>query len=154
MIELSELEDISLFRGLVLSQLRSIANEGELLDLKRGDVLFEEDTPGRDLYILLEGKIRIEVAVPGDRSERQEQIQEIQPGEVLGEFSYVDEAPRSATARAERNSRLFFIAAENLDRLIEGNPELGYHIMHNIAKTLCTRIRNANLALRNALIWI
>ena len=46
------------------------------------------------------------------------------------------------------------VIAANLDRLIEGNPELGYHIMHNIAKTLCTRIRNANLALRNALIWI
>lgn len=154
MIELTELRDISLFRGLATSDLQSIANEGDLLDLKRGDVLFEEDNTGRDLYMLLEGKIRIEVAVPGGRNERQEQIQEIQPGEVLGEFSYMDEAPRSATARAERNSRLFFIAAENLDRLIEGNPELGYHIMHNIAKTLCTRIRNANLALRNALIWI
>ncbi len=79
---------------------------------------------------------------------------DISPGEVLGEFAYVDEAPLSATVRAGRPSRLFFISAEALDKLIEGNPRIGYHIMRNIAKTLCSRIRNANLSLRNALIWI
>lgn len=154
MIEISRLKEIRLFDGLSQDELQAIANEGELVELDRGKTLFEEDNTGRDLYILLEGKIRIEIAVPGGRSERAEQIQEIYPGEVLGEFSYVDEAPRSATARADRDSRLFFIAAGALDRLIERNPSVGYHIMHNIAKTLCERIRNANLALRNALIWI
>ncbi|HKJ67778.1 MAG TPA: cyclic nucleotide-binding domain-containing protein [bacterium] len=154
MIDISRLRDINLFEGLSIGELQSIANEGKVLELGRGKTLFEEDNTGRDLYILLDGKIRIEIAVPGGRSERAERIQEINPGEVLGEFSYVDEAPRSATARADRDSRLFFIAAESLDELIERNPSVGYHIMRNIAKTLCERIRNANLALRNALIWI
>ncbi len=153
MIELSELQDVSLFEGLTQDELQTIANEGELVDLKKGEVLFEEDNPGRDLYILLDGRIRIGVAVPGGRKNRNEQIQDIQPGEVLGEFSFVDGAPRSATARVERNSRLFYIAAENLDRLIESNKSMGYHIMRNIAQTLCQRIRSANLTLRNALIW-
>ncbi len=154
MIEISGLKEIKLFDGLSQDKLQSIANEEEVLELEEGTTLFEEDNTGRDLYILPEGKIRSEIAVPGGRSEGVERIQEIYPGEVLGEFSYVDEAPRSATARADRESRLFFLTAGALDRLIERNPSLGYHIMHNIAKTLCERVRNANLALRNALIWI
>ncbi|MCF7805232.1 MAG: cyclic nucleotide-binding domain-containing protein [Candidatus Marinimicrobia bacterium] len=154
MLEINELKSVPLFVNLSTDEIQSIVNEGEYLELKSDDLLFEEDSAGRDLYILIAGKIAIESLVPGSGEKKTKEFYSMNPNEVIGEFSYVDQAPRSATARARRESKVLRIPAENLDRLLDENPKLGYRLMTNISKILCDRIRNANLALRNSMVWI
>jgi len=154
MIDINALESVPLFARLTNEEIQSIVDKGDLIELDGNEVLFEEDSEGRDIYLLVDGKITIESIIPGASIQKTKEFYTMKPNDVIGEFSYVDSAPRSATARAKRPSKLLHIRADALDALFEENKALGYKFMTNIAKTLCGRIRNANLALRNSLIWI
>lgn len=154
MLDVSSLQSVPLFSGLTEKEIQSILDVGEMVELESNEVLFEEDSEGRDIYLMVEGKVTIESMIPGASTKKTKEFYTMKPNEVIGEFSFVDKAPRSATARAKRPSKLLHIRAEALDALLNENPALGYKFMTNISRTLCERIRNANLALRNSLIWI
>ena len=67
------------------------------MQLERGDVLFREGERGDRLYILISGKIKL-----GRSSSdgRENLVAIVGPGEMFGELSMFDPAPRSATATA------------------------------------------------------
>lgn len=118
-----------------------------------GSEIFAEASKGRELYIVCDGRVSIEVALP-DRLVRQtERLATALPGMVFGEFSLVDGSPRSAMARALDDAIVLEIASEDLQKTMEANPRIGYIIMRNLATVLCARLRSTNLWLRNELIW-
>ena len=67
-----------------------------------GAVLFRQGDVADALYILESGRLAIETRLPGDDSAA---LSPILPGEVVGEFALLDDAPRSArvTAAAPSN---------------------------------------------------
>ena len=88
--------------------------------LDAGEVLFRQGDLADALYILASGRLEIETRLPGDESAA---LSPILPGEVVGEFALLDDAPRSArvTASAPSNglrlSRARFHAA-----LVDAQP--------------------------------
>ncbi|MDE2563711.1 MAG: cyclic nucleotide-binding domain-containing protein [Sphingomonadales bacterium] len=66
-------------------------------DCAEGAFLFREGEPADALYILEHGRLEIETRLPGDEAAA---IGAIAPGEVVGEFALLDDAPRSASVLA------------------------------------------------------
>lgn len=95
-----------LARSAQLARLDSAAR-GEVLAhagrfaLDAGDVLFRQGDPADALYILESGRLAIETRLPGDDSAA---LSPILPGEVVGEFALLDDAPRSARVTAREPS--------------------------------------------------
>lgn len=154
MLEVTQLQSVPLFADFSKGEIQSVVSEGDYLELEAGAMLFEENSEGRDIYLLIEGKISIQSLVPGTKKQETKEFYSMKPFDVIGEFSFVDEAPRSASAKAVRTSTLFRLPAEALDTLIREDYPLGYKLMRNIARTLCDRIRSTNLALRNQMVWL
>lgn len=153
MIELEHLKEFEIFRHVTLDNIQTIANEAEYLDLDEDEVLFAEGSTGRDIFLVIKGAVGIYNSVPGGESGEIREFHTIRPGEVIGELSYVDGAPRSAEAKTKESSILLQIPAEALDSLCEEKPVLGYRLMTNIANIITDRIRTTNLELRNSMIW-
>jgi CRP-like cAMP-binding protein len=75
-------------------------------------------------------------------------------GQSFGEIALVDEGIRSASAIAqEDNTRLFKITRTKFLELCKSNPELGYLVMYNLSVDLARKIRNADLQIREALLY-
>lgn len=76
----------------------------ELLALLRpalipeGEVLFYDGDPPGPAWLLLEGRVRVEVAPAGQRTVV---LGRLGPGAFVGDMSLVDGRPRAATARVE-----------------------------------------------------
>ncbi|HUU41133.1 MAG TPA: cyclic nucleotide-binding domain-containing protein, partial [Desulfatiglandales bacterium] len=79
---------------------------------KAGDVIFKEGTHGVAVYVLNSGKVEISKTV-GDKKIV---IEILKPGAVFGEMSFIDNAPRSATAIALEETVAELIDKDFLDR--------------------------------------
>ena len=80
----------------------------ERLTLEPGSTLSEQGETNRDLYLLLDGVLAVEV--DGD------EVAEVGPGAVLGERALLEGGKRTATLRARTRCRVAIVNPELLDR--------------------------------------
>lgn len=122
--------------------LRSIAH---LRQVAPGTVLFREGDPQDYLYIVLEGRVALEVYVPGRGRVR---LLTLEPMEVFGWSSVVPQVRRrTATAVAVTPTRLVAIEAPGLIRRCEEDHELGYVVMRRLANVIAKRLLITRLQL-------
>jgi CRP/FNR family cyclic AMP-dependent transcriptional regulator len=127
---------------------------------RAGEIIFEENTTGDELYIIVRGEVEIlvdpgMVSTPGTRrTPTPMTIATLRDGQTFGEIALVDQGLRSASARcASDNTRLLVISRAGLLALCDEHHELGYRIMRNMAADLAFKIRNSDLAIREQLLW-
>lgn len=146
------LAECELARGLEPGQVEKLAAISVLKEYEAGGSIISEDDTTRDIFILVEGWVTIEIqryssdiSVP--------RLQLLKNRGVVGEFSFVDGSRRSANVTASEKARLLMLPYEKTRELMEADPRLGYTIMKNIAVQLCARIRFANSEMSSQLIW-
>lgn len=109
------LKNVSLFADLSDDDLRLLSEEVEEVDLRAGEDLFSEGSPGDRAYIIREGELEI-IKVSGSREVL---IAVRKPGEVIGEIALLEETARMASVRARTRSSLIAIRKEQLEHLLE-----------------------------------
>ena len=114
------LSSTSLLRGLDEVALRAIATELECVYLSGGETLMREGELGDSLYILLNGRLRITATRPG---KEEAVINEIGPGETVGEMAILTGEPRAATVRAIRDCALVKFSKAAFEHLVERYPK-------------------------------
>lgn len=75
--------------------------------VKKGDALVKQGDPGHELFLLLDGVLRIEV--DGNR------IAEVGPGAVLGERAVVEEGYRTSTLVAVTDCRVAAVPGDQIE---------------------------------------
>jgi len=114
-----------------------------------GSEVFAEASPGREMYVLCTGRVSIEINIPSQPVPKTIQLAVAQPGMIFGEVALVDSAPRSARALARDEVTVLEISHEDLRRVMDAEPRIGYMLLQNLATILCERLRSTNLVLRN-----
>jgi CRP-like cAMP-binding protein len=98
-----------------------------------GDVIFEEGSTGRDLYVVLDGSVEI-VKVNGSQKTV---IVTLGKGEFFGEMAVIDGSARSATAiSAAPNTRVMRINHARFVYLVSQQPAFAMMIMDALSKRL------------------
>lgn len=153
------LKESDLFFDLTNEQLLMIETLCDEQSFKKGDMVFSENTREGELYLVMDGMVEILVN-PNLVSSRPEQgtkpsaIALLRRGQSFGEIALVDEGIRSASAIAgEDHTRLLRIPREQFLSLCKSKPELGYKVMYNLSMDLAQKIRNADLQIREALLY-
>ena len=108
--------------------------------LAKGDVLFSEGEPGEKLYLIESGKIKLSHTASDGRESI---IAVLGAGEMLGELSLFDPGPRTATAIAVTNTKVFSMSHEALLPWLVGRPDLAVSLLAALAR----RLRRTNEAL-------
>jgi signal transduction histidine kinase len=121
-----------LFADFSEADLDWLSKQSEPISLKAGDVLMEEGMPGDAAYIVLDGEF--EVVKKSDLQDIVIAVRE--PGEVIGEMALLDEAPRMATVRATRDSRLLKIRGDVFQELLSQRSSAALAILHTVSKRL------------------
>jgi CRP/FNR family cyclic AMP-dependent transcriptional regulator len=154
---ISILKQADIFYELTNTQLELIASICTEHTFKGGQVIFEENSPGDELYIIANGEVEIQVnpAMVGRDEGEATTIATLRRGQSFGEVSLVDEGLRSARALcAQPEARLVIIPREKLMLLCDTYPQLGYRLMRNLAADLAMKIRNTDLQVREYLTWM
>ncbi len=109
--------------------LARIASEVELFPAGAGQVVCREGEPGDALYFIVEGEVRVE--------KEGMTLVCLLPPDCVGEFSLIDDLPRSATVVAERDSVLLKWHRKDFIRVLSESSE----VKHGVLKILTFRLR-------------
>jgi len=148
-----------MFYDLSEPQLEMVASICSEMKYRMGELIFEENSAGDELYVIAAGEVEIQVdpslVQPGGaQGEEPVTIATLRHGQTFGEVALVDQGLRTASARsASRRTRLLVIPRERLITLCDNYPELGYRVMRNVAADLAFKIRGTDLLIREQLLW-
>lgn len=126
------LQKVDLFDGLPGDDVRGIAAIVGGTSLEPGEVLFEEGEPGDAFYIVFSGAVEITKARPDGTTEK---LAVRRAGEGFGEMALLNDAPRSATARATEPAQLMMVSREDFEKLL-GGDSLPLRMMRVLSKAL------------------
>jgi HEAT repeat protein len=127
------LRNTPIFQSVKEEQLLDVAERAELVELEEGAVLFAQGEMGQALFVLVEGRIKVH----SDDTV----LAQLGPGEVVGEMAALDPEPRSASVTAIEPSLLLRVSNQNLQLLINQNP----NVARGIIKLLCSRLRKVQV---------
>jgi CRP/FNR family transcriptional regulator, cyclic AMP receptor protein len=151
------LKQADIFFELTNTQLELVASICSEKTYQQGESIFEENTPGNQLYVIANGEVGIQVSsalISKDQKGEAFTIATLRRGQSFGEIALVDEGLRSAGARsAQPDTRLIVIPRDKLMLLCDTYPQLGYRLMRNLAADLAMKIRHTDLQVREQLTW-
>ena len=150
-----------IFYDLTSAQLEMLASICEERVARLGDIIFEENSQGDEMFIISRGAVEILVdpslvGGPGakKRGSMPVTIATLRSGQTFGEIALVDQGLRTASSRcAETETQLLAIPRNKFMKLCDTYPEMGYRVMRNIAADLAFKIRGSDLAIREQLLW-
>ncbi|MBR0830556.1 cyclic nucleotide-binding domain-containing protein [Bradyrhizobium manausense] len=97
------------------------------------DVIFEEGSTGRELFVVLDGEVEIAKVGAGTRTT----IVKLGKGEFFGEMAVIDGSARSATAIASApNTRVMKINHARFVYLVSQQPAFALMVMDALSKRL------------------
>jgi len=108
--------------------------------LKPGETLFTEGDPSKSIYILKKGAL----SVRKKKGNAFVEVGKVLNNEILGELSFFDRMPRSATAVAIMESEVLEIPFEAMEKIYNTIPDY----IRTIIASLADRLRKANETIR------
>ena len=149
---ISSLKQSDIFYQFTPTQLELVANLCHELILSKGEMVFEENSDSKELYVIAKGVVNI--LINSSAGKKGTVVAILKRGQSFGEVSLVDEGLRSASARAgEKETHLVAIPRDRLLMLCETYPQLGYRLMYNLAADLAMKIRNTDLRIRDQVLY-
>ena len=152
------LKQSDIFFQFTTTQLELAANICQEATFQKNDLVFRENSTSKELYVIAQGEVDIflNAALVGatDSGNKNQVIARLRRGQSFGEVALVDEGLRSASACAAQNETLLLVMPrEKLIMLCETYPQLGYRLMYNLSADLAMKIRNADLRIRDQLLY-
>lgn len=126
------LQRVELFQGLPRKDLARLAEVVGGVAVDKGEVVFHEGEPGDAFYIVHQGAVEILKARPDGTEEK---LAVRRDGEAFGEMALLNDAPRSATARALQETQLLTVAREDFEELL-GGDSIALRLMRVLSMSL------------------
>ena len=114
-----------------------LAAAGERKTFPKGSVLVEQGKAIAEIYILLDGQLSVAVA---SRS-KEVTINTLQKGEIIGELSFLDSRPPSATVLAAVDSTVLAISRDKLSAKLARDLAFAAKFYRGMGVFLADRLR-------------
>lgn len=105
--------------------------------IKKDEYLVTEGGSGQEMFWVLSGSFIITKMNSEDQNVI---IGEVKPGELVGEMSFLDDLPRSASVKAKEDSEVLVIPHKKFIDVLDGQPRW----FRSLMRTLSQRLRGAN----------
>ncbi len=133
------LRQLAFFREFTPPELRSLFAAGVLESYRNGELLATEGTrkQRRVLYIVIRGELHYVKRV---RAERAAVVQRLQPGDVGGFLTFLNEDPSPVSVRSIGRTTVFVIGRRELQSLTAENAPLAVKVLRNVVSDTARRL--------------
>lgn len=111
-----------------MGTLHLFRNAPEVLRMAAGDYIFCKGEAAKVMYLIIEGEV--------DLMLDDTVIETAKEGTFIGEMALIDEEPRSASARARGDCRVFPIDEARFQLLVKETPFFALQMMKTLARRL------------------
>ena len=135
------LNNIALFDKLIPNELETISKYMYTIKITKGKILFNEGDKGDHVCFIIDGKLDV-IKKSGDNDTVV--ISTLSKGRSIGDMSIIDNFPRSATIKAQTDSKLVTLPRKNFDIILDEHPRIGIKILKGMTRLLCLYLRKAS----------
>lgn len=125
-----QLKQAPLFRGVNPVDLEALVKAMTLQHFTAGHTLFHKGDVGDTMYIIISGRIRIFTT---DKYGNEITLNYLEPPQIFGDFSIVDEQPRSASAMIDEAAALLTLTRDAFMKFLPEHPTVGLAMIRNMA---------------------
>ena len=136
------LKKIAIFSHLQHLELMKVLGTAQMAKVNQGDNLITEGEVGDVMYVVVKGEVDI---IKGE-----DVLTTLPAGVHLGEMALVDNAPRSATARARTDLDILLIRRDEFFNIVRAEPVIATKLLWSLVQVLSGRLRQTNAALEGA----
>ncbi len=133
------LKTVPFFDRLSNRQLKTVSDVMFERNYDTDESIFEEGQPGAALFLILDGKIAIEIF-----RETSTRLAVLERGAFFGEMALLDDTPRSANARALEPTRTLALYRNDLNGLMDRHARTACQIYRSLASMIGDRLRSTN----------
>jgi CRP-like cAMP-binding protein len=134
------LKTVPFFDRLSKRQLKSVADIMFERTYDADESIFEEGQPGAALFLILDGKVAIEIC----RETTTTRLAVLEKGAFFGEMALLDDTARSATARALERTQTLALYRNDLTGLRHRHARTACQIYRSLAAMIADRLRSTN----------
>lgn len=135
-VDLETLRNLPFMEGAELDLLARLAESAVEQCFYPGQIILEEGSTGRELYLVVGGLVEVVKGRGADGTV----LARRGPGEFFGEMGLVEVKPRFATVRALHETRVLEFSEQKLRSVLAQQPALLYHAV----RVLSGRLREAD----------
>lgn len=144
------LQQVPLLAEMDAAERTTFASSFKVHKLKKGQQLFSEGDPGDEMFLVEQGCIALGRVLPGGHDQP---FAKMRAGEVFGEMSLLDGAPRCLYARAEEDSILWGLSRSAFDYLVTSKSKTCAKFLLNLSRTMARRLRKIDQQMAEVVDW-
>ena len=133
MIKKTLLKKIPFFKRVKDSQLENLKKYCSLKKYKKGEIIFKEQTLGKNIFFAIKGRIRI---FKKTRSGAIKVLSYLSEGEPFGEMVLFLNEKRTASAQALQDSEVLVVDGNVFKKFISKNVNILFYIIFTLAQRL------------------
>jgi CRP/FNR family transcriptional regulator, cyclic AMP receptor protein len=119
---------VPMFSTCSKKDLKTIAQNTERTKVSAGRVLAEQGQTGREAFVIVDGTARVL------RNGRK--IAMLRKGQIFGELSLLDRAPRNATVIADTDMELLVLGQREFATIVDASPAFARALLTGIARRM------------------
>jgi CRP-like cAMP-binding protein len=124
------LSGVKHFRRIQPAQLEQIVLIGQVRSYRAGEMIFQEDSPGAGLFVLLSGQVQLCKLSPQGQNAI---LAVFDPVIMFNEVAALDQGPNPVTAVAVEDVVVWRLDAEHLETLVLQYPQVGVGLLRVLA---------------------
>ncbi len=136
---ISILSEIPIFHGLEQQQLYAIVPLLKLMKYPPDTMIIKEGSVGDSMYVILRGSVRV---TRRDKDKEDISLSTLHVGSYFGEFSLIDNLPRSANVISNEETDIFMLHKNDFDSLLDRNVPFANTFFRNCLTETFSRFRN------------
>jgi CRP/FNR family cyclic AMP-dependent transcriptional regulator len=129
--------------GFKSEHIRKMAEMALEVQFGRDQIIFREGQESGLFFLIVSGKVALEVSAPG----RIFRVQTLEAGEELGWSSVLGEGGKHFQARSLETVRALAFEGARLRQACEQDPSFGYALMRQLLKVVAERLQATRLQL-------
>ncbi|MDI6689896.1 MAG: cyclic nucleotide-binding domain-containing protein [Actinomycetota bacterium] len=141
-----------------------MCREGEAREYQDGEVIFNECDPGKEMFIIQSGKVKVTKKIMRETEEIETTLAILKKGDFFGEMALFEDRPRSATVTAMSKTEVLVIDKERLKSLIREDPDFALKMLEKMShrireiddqvERLSLQVTLSGRRLRESMPWI
>jgi CRP-like cAMP-binding protein len=132
------LKNVNLFHGMSDEQMRMVEERTVMREIRRKEVLYLPGDKGDRIYLLKRGVVKISTLTDDGKEII---LALLRPGEVFGEESVLEDAPRDHMAEAYEDALICVITRQDFMGILRAHPEMAFKVTKLVGFRLRT-LRN------------
>lgn len=144
MSDVSRIKEIELFRNIDEKVLKSLAPVLEERQFGNGQIIFNEDDKGDEIYFIFSGEVEI-VKLVNKEENASQLLSLLGKGEFFGEMALFDKKRRSATAKAKGDTVVCKLSCKDFYYFMKNDAQIAISILGGMLSETIKRLRETDI---------